>query len=182
MEKWNPTSNWTNWERYVCTETTFFLSNDFIIIILQSWLFHWLRCSTSWLPLGYRASYLDSCKLCSILNYHLLCEDNKITFLCVKDCDVFFLGYICNSFQGKKQVSAQKSNRCLSVSWWGNVKHIFFLKTYIYYFHRLTDNLVALKEIRLEHEEGAPCTAIREGELKLFWKLKNHLFIVQFKF
>ena len=28
---------------------------------------------------------------------------------------------------------------------------------------RLTDNLVALKEIRLEHEEGAPCTAIREG-------------------
>ena len=31
-------------------------------------------------------------------------------------------------------------------------------------YHRLTDNLVALKEIRLEHEEGAPCTAIREGE------------------
>ena len=30
---------------------------------------------------------------------------------------------------------------------------------------RLTDNLVALKEIRLEHEEGAPCTAIREGSL-----------------
>ena len=29
----------------------------------------------------------------------------------------------------------------------------------------LTDNLVALKEIRLEHEEGAPCTAIREGKL-----------------
>ena len=28
---------------------------------------------------------------------------------------------------------------------------------------RLTDNLVALKEIRLEHEEGVPCTAIREG-------------------
>ncbi|MEQ2181084.1 Cyclin-dependent kinase 17, partial [Goodea atripinnis] len=27
---------------------------------------------------------------------------------------------------------------------------------------KLTDNLVALKEIRLEHEEGAPCTAIRE--------------------
>jgi hypothetical protein len=23
--------------------------------------------------------------------------------------------------------------------------------------------IVALKEIRLEHEEGAPCTAIREG-------------------
>ncbi len=29
---------------------------------------------------------------------------------------------------------------------------------------KLTDNLVALKEIRLEHEEGAPCTAIREGK------------------
>ena len=29
---------------------------------------------------------------------------------------------------------------------------------------RLTDALVALKEIRLEHEEGAPCTAIREGK------------------
>lgn len=28
---------------------------------------------------------------------------------------------------------------------------------------KLTQNLVALKEIRLEHEEGAPCTAIREG-------------------
>ena len=27
----NPTSNWTNWERYVCTETTFFLRNNFII-------------------------------------------------------------------------------------------------------------------------------------------------------
>ena len=98
---------------------------------------------------------------------HLLCEDNKITFLFVKDCDVFFLGYICNSFQGKKQVSAPKSNRCMRVSWWGNFKHIinffFFLKTYSYFFHRLTDNLVALKEIRLEHEEGAPCTAIREG-------------------
>ncbi|RXG68964.1 Cyclin-dependent kinase 16 [Armadillidium vulgare] len=30
---------------------------------------------------------------------------------------------------------------------------------------QLTDNLVALKEIRLEHEEGAPCTAIREVSL-----------------
>ncbi len=28
---------------------------------------------------------------------------------------------------------------------------------------KLTDDLVALKEIRLEYEEGAPCTAIREG-------------------
>lgn len=30
---------------------------------------------------------------------------------------------------------------------------------------RLTDTLVALKEIRLEQEEGAPCTAIREVSL-----------------
>uniref|UniRef100_A0A1I8FTP4 cyclin-dependent kinase n=1 Tax=Macrostomum lignano TaxID=282301 RepID=A0A1I8FTP4_9PLAT len=29
----------------------------------------------------------------------------------------------------------------------------------------LTDSLVALKEIRLEHDEGAPCTAIREVSL-----------------
>jgi len=29
---------------------------------------------------------------------------------------------------------------------------------------RLTNSVVALKEIRLEHEEGAPCTAIREGK------------------
>ncbi|KAK2704862.1 cyclin-dependent kinase 17-like isoform X2 [Artemia franciscana] len=30
---------------------------------------------------------------------------------------------------------------------------------------RLTDTIVALKEIRLEHDEGAPCTAIREVSL-----------------
>ena len=30
---------------------------------------------------------------------------------------------------------------------------------------KLTDKIVALKEIRLEFEEGAPCTAIREGKL-----------------
>lgn len=30
---------------------------------------------------------------------------------------------------------------------------------------RLTESVVALKEIRLEHEEGAPCTAIREASL-----------------
>lgn len=47
--------------------------------------------------------------------------------------------------------------------------HAFFLSpqgTYATVFKgrsKLTDNLVALKEIRLEHEEGAPCTAIREG-------------------
>lgn len=35
---------------------------------------------------------------------------------------------------------------------------------------KLTDNLVALKEIRLEHEEGAPCTAIREGMKSHFLK------------
>ena len=28
---------------------------------------------------------------------------------------------------------------------------------------KLTNKIVALKEIRLEFEEGAPCTAIREG-------------------
>lgn len=39
---------------------------------------------------------------------------------------------------------------------------------------RLTNNLVALKEIRLEHEEGAPCTAIREGESTSHFSL-NHL-------
>ena len=38
-------------------------------------------------------------------------------------------------------------------------KRPYFLNAFL----RLTDNLVALKEIRLEHEEGAPCTAIREG-------------------
>lgn len=39
---------------------------------------------------------------------------------------------------------------------------------------KLTDNLVALKEIRLEHEEGAPCTAIREGTELLLTSL-NHV-------
>lgn len=43
--------------------------------------------------------------------------------------------------------------------------------------------LVALKEIRLEHEEGAPCTAIREGKqhlfaLSFFVTLKNVIYIV----
>lgn len=28
----------------------------------------------------------------------------------------------------------------------------------------VTDAVVALKEIRLEHKEGAPCTAIRESK------------------
>lgn len=37
---------------------------------------------------------------------------------------------------------------------------------------KLTENLVALKEIRLEHEEGAPCTAIREGMITIrHWRL-----------
>lgn len=40
---------------------------------------------------------------------------------------------------------------------------------------KLTDNLVALKEIRLEHEEGAPCTAIREGTDKQLWFGSTHL-------
>ena len=49
-----------------------------------------------------------------------------------------------------------------------NHKPCFFQGTYATVFKgksRLTDNLVALKEIRLEHEEGAPCTAIREVSL-----------------
>ena len=29
----------------------------------------------------------------------------------------------------------------------------------------ITGMMVALKETRLEHEEGAPCTAIREGKI-----------------
>jgi cyclin-dependent kinase 17 len=52
---------------------------------------------------------------------------------------------------------------------------------------RLTDVIVALKEIRLEHEEGAPCTAIREvsllkdlkhnniGEWSIKWGKTRHL-------
>ena len=44
---------------------------------------------------------------------------------------------------------------------------------------RLTDSLVALKEIRLEHEEGAPCTAIREGFCSLIVCLsgRHHCFM-----
>ncbi|KAK3512827.1 hypothetical protein QTP70_026482, partial [Hemibagrus guttatus] len=38
---------------------------------------------------------------------------------------------------------------------------------------KLTENLLALKEIRLEHEEGAPCTAIREVSLLKHLKHAN---------
>jgi len=38
---------------------------------------------------------------------------------------------------------------------------------------KLTDAIVALKEIRLEHEEGAPCTAIREVSLLKDLKQSN---------
>jgi serine/threonine protein kinase len=38
-------------------------------------------------------------------------------------------------------------------------------KVHIMHFISITGKLVALKEIRLEHEEGAPCTAIREVSL-----------------
>ncbi len=51
---------------------------------------------------------------------------------------------------------------------WTQNDEIIFQGTYATVFKgksRLTDNLVALKEIRLEHEEGAPCTAIREVSL-----------------
>jgi len=52
---------------------------------------------------------------------------------------------------------------------------------------RLTDNLVALKEIRLEHEEGAPCTAIREGlsvahDCTLYIVLHTILIIIESQF
>jgi serine/threonine protein kinase len=49
-----------------------------------------------------------------------------------------------------------------------NLASLFLQGTYATVYKgksRLTDNLVALKEIRLEHEEGAPCTAIREVSL-----------------
>ncbi len=39
---------------------------------------------------------------------------------------------------------------------------------------KLTDDLVALKEIRLEYEEGAPCTAIREGTMHINIHTYNH--------
>jgi serine/threonine protein kinase len=51
---------------------------------------------------------------------------------------------------------------------YSTVKIYAFQGTYATVFKgrsRLTDKLVALKEIRLEHEEGAPCTAIREVSL-----------------
>ncbi|CAB1353712.1 unnamed protein product, partial [Coregonus sp. 'balchen'] len=47
-------------------------------------------------------------------------------------------------------------------------RHFSMVGTYATVFKgrsKLTENLVALKEIRLEHEEGAPCTAIREVSL-----------------
>ena len=45
--------------------------------------------------------------------------------------------------------------------------HLYLSLFYLLFFllSRLTDTIVALKEIRLEHEEGAPCTAIRESKL-----------------
>ena len=46
---------------------------------------------------------------------------------------------------------------------------MFYQKSLCYY--SITDQLVALKEIRLEHEEGAPCTAIRE--ISLLKELKH---------
>ena len=35
-------------------------------------------------------------------------------------------------------------------------------------YHRITNQIVALKEIRLNSEEGTPFTAIREGGLALY--------------
>ena len=58
-------------------------------------------------------------------------------------------------------MSNQYSFHCVFASFQGTYATVFKGKS------RLTDNLVALKEIRLEHEEGAPCTAIREGMASL---------------
>ena len=60
-----------------------------------------------------------------------------------------------------------------NTSWWNPVETLFIYRndvqgTYATVYKgksRLTDLIVALKEIRLEHEEGAPCTAIREVSL-----------------
>lgn len=64
-----------------------------------------------------------------------------------------------------------------SVFWPGHSNFFFSAQgTYATVFKgrsKLTDNLVALKEIRLEHEEGAPCTAIREGKSSELNKKKN---------
>ncbi|NXW28801.1 CDK17 kinase, partial [Phaetusa simplex] len=45
---------------------------------------------------------------------------------------------------------------------------------------KLTENLVALKEIRLEHEEGAPCTAIREGDNFFFFSYLEFQILLDF--
>ena len=45
---------------------------------------------------------------------------------------------------------------------------------------RLTDSLVALKEIRLEHEEGAPCTAIREGKSSIYSRSNTFVHFLAF--
>jgi len=55
-----------------------------------------------------------------------------------------------------------------SINVWSNNLTFLCQGTYATVFKgksRLTESLVALKEIRLEHEEGAPCTAIREVSL-----------------
>ena len=39
------------------------------------------------------------------------------------------------------------------------------LKGIVFFYFSLTNQIVALKEIRLQQEEGAPFTAIREGIL-----------------
>lgn len=42
---------------------------------------------------------------------------------------------------------------------------LLYIFVYLYSCHRLTYQRVALKEIRLQEEEGAPFTAIREASL-----------------
>lgn len=61
---------------------------------------------------------------------------------------------------GRRQVSWASLTGCW-ISLQGTYATVFKGRS------KLTQNLVALKEIRLEHEEGAPCTAIREGTVSL---------------
>ncbi|XP_070405183.1 cyclin-dependent kinase 18 isoform X2 [Nothobranchius furzeri] len=68
-------------------------------------------------------------------------------------------------FLKKLQQDSDNSSFCKPVS---RMSRRASLGTYATVFKgrsKLTENLVALKEIRLEHEEGAPCTAIREVSL-----------------
>ena len=96
-----------------------------------------------------------ACKTTSELINFWLC-----IYVCATSLQYFFpiLGNICNSIQRQKQVGSAvycyESVNQISCSHWSLVSN-----------YSITGKLVALKEIRLEHEEGAPCTAIREISL-----------------